>query len=45
MNVAADMEDKTEKHPVTPGEVIPGKGIIGRYVIANEQTSLGFGSL
>ena len=25
MKLAADMEDKTEKHPVTPGEVIPAK--------------------
>ena len=29
MNLAADMEDKTEKHPVTPGEVIPAKELIG----------------
>jgi hypothetical protein len=25
MNLAAEMEDKTEKHPVTPGEVLPAK--------------------
>jgi tetratricopeptide (TPR) repeat protein len=29
MNLAADMEDKTEKHPVTPGEVIPARELLG----------------
>lgn len=29
MIVAADMEDKTEKHPVTPGEVIPAAELLG----------------
>jgi hypothetical protein len=29
MNVAAAMEDKTEKHPVTPGEVIPARELLG----------------
>lgn len=29
MQLAADMEDKTEKHPVTPGEVIPAKELLG----------------
>ncbi|MFL5810157.1 MAG: hypothetical protein ACJ749_11590, partial [Flavisolibacter sp.] len=29
MMEAADMEDKTEKHPVTPGEVIPAKELLG----------------
>ena len=29
MNVAADMEDKTEKHPVTPCEVIPARELLG----------------
>jgi hypothetical protein len=32
MKLAADMEDSTEKHPVTPGEVIPSKRIIRRHV-------------
>ncbi|MDO1449125.1 tetratricopeptide repeat protein [Rhodocytophaga aerolata] len=27
MQLAADMEDKTEKHPVTPGEVIPARAL------------------
>jgi len=29
MTVAADMEDKTEKHPVTPGEIIPARELLG----------------
>jgi hypothetical protein len=29
MNTAAAMEDKTEKHPVTPGEVIPARELLG----------------
>ena len=28
MNLAADMEDKTEKHPVTPGEVLPARELL-----------------
>jgi tetratricopeptide (TPR) repeat protein len=29
MHAAADMEDATEKHPVTPGEVIPARELLG----------------
>ncbi|MEJ7643424.1 MAG: tetratricopeptide repeat protein [Chryseolinea sp.] len=29
MKQAADMEDATEKHPVTPGEVIPARELLG----------------
>jgi tetratricopeptide (TPR) repeat protein len=29
MTLAADMEDKTEKHPVTPGEVLPARELLG----------------
>jgi hypothetical protein len=29
MNEAANMEDATEKHPVTPGEVIPARELLG----------------
>ncbi len=29
MIAAADMEDATEKHPVTPGEVIPARELLG----------------
>ena len=33
MNLAADMEDKTEKHPVTPGEVIPAREFLGDMLL------------
>jgi tetratricopeptide (TPR) repeat protein len=33
MNLAADMEDKTEKHPVTPGEVIPARELLGNMLL------------
>ncbi|MCS3797272.1 tetratricopeptide repeat protein [Niastella sp. OAS944] len=29
MSLATDMEDKTEKHPVTPGEVLPARELLG----------------
>lgn len=29
MRLAADMEDSTEKHPVTPGEVLPARELLG----------------
>ena len=29
MKLAADMEDRTEKHPVTPGEVLPARELLG----------------
>jgi len=29
MKEAADMEDATEKHPVTPGEIIPARELLG----------------
>lgn len=28
MTAAADMEDKTEKHPVTPGEILPARELL-----------------
>lgn len=33
MNSAADMQDKTEKHPVTPGEVIPAREFLGDLLL------------
>lgn len=37
MQIAADMEDKTEKHPVTPGEVIPAmEQLADLYLEANQ---------
>ena len=29
MKLAADMEDSTEKHPVTPGEILPARELLG----------------
>ena len=37
MSEAADMEDATEKHPVTPGEVVPARELLGDlYMALNE---------
>lgn len=33
MSNAADMEDKTGKHPVTPGEVIPARELLGDMLL------------
>ena len=33
MNIAADMEDKTEKSPVTPGEVLPASELLGDMLL------------
>lgn len=37
MNLAADMEDKTEKHPVTPGEVLPARELLADMLMQSEQ--------
>jgi tetratricopeptide (TPR) repeat protein len=33
MLVAADMEDKTQKHPVTPGEVVPARELLADMLL------------
>jgi tetratricopeptide (TPR) repeat protein len=33
MRAAADMEDGTEKHPVTPGEIIPARELLGDMLL------------
>lgn len=33
MEAAADMEDKTEKHPVTPGEVLPARELLADMLL------------
>jgi tetratricopeptide (TPR) repeat protein len=33
MQEAADLEDKTEKHPVTPSEVVPAKELLGDLLL------------
>jgi tetratricopeptide (TPR) repeat protein len=38
MAIAADMEDKTEKSPVTPGEVIPARELLGDMLMEMNKT-------
>ena len=33
MKLAADMEDSTGKHPVTPGEVLPARELLGDMLL------------
>lgn len=37
MSLAAAMEDKTEKHPVTPGEVLPARELLGDLYLEMKQ--------
>ncbi len=37
MQLAVDMEDKTEKHTVTPGEVIPARELLGDLLLQLNQ--------
>ena len=37
MKLAADMEDRTEKHPVTPGEVLPARELLADMLIQLQQ--------
>lgn len=37
MNQASDMEDQTEKHPVTPSEVIPARELLGDMLLQLHQ--------
>jgi tetratricopeptide (TPR) repeat protein len=39
MNMAADMEDKTEKSPVTPGEVLPAKELLADMLLQLNKPS------
>lgn len=40
MNVAADMEDNTQKHPVTPGEIIPARELLGDMLFQMNKPAL-----
>ena len=40
MNLAADMEDKTEKHAVTPGEVLPARELLGDMLLQMNQPAM-----
>lgn len=39
MSLAADMEDKTEKHPVTPGEVLPAQELLADMLMQMNEPS------
>lgn len=40
MTAAADMEDGTEKHPVTPGEIIPARELLGDMLLEMNKPAL-----
>jgi hypothetical protein len=40
MTIAADMEDGTEKHPVTPGEIIPARELLGDMLLEMNEPAL-----
>ena len=37
MRAAADMEDKTEKHPVSPGRLIPARELLGDMLLESKR--------
>jgi hypothetical protein len=37
MQAAADLGDKTEKHPVTPGPVLPARELLGELLMELDQ--------
>ncbi|MFO7720876.1 MAG: hypothetical protein R6W85_10610 [Gillisia sp.] len=37
MSDAADQEDSVEKHPVTPGHVLPGRELLGDMLLLNDK--------
>ena len=39
MRAAADLEDKTEKHPVTPGPIIPARELLADMLLENGQAA------
>jgi tetratricopeptide (TPR) repeat protein len=40
MNAAADMEDAMAKHPVTPGEVVPARELLGQMLLQMNRPQL-----
>jgi len=42
MRSAADIEDKTDKHPVTPGPVLPAREVLGELFLELDQPALAF---
>src|SRR5262245_27629122 len=37
MRAAADLEDRTDKHPVTPGSIIPAREMLGELLVACDR--------
>ncbi len=42
MRSAADLEDKTDKHPVTPGPVLPARELLGELFMEMDRPALAF---
>ena len=40
MRAAADLEDKNDKHPVTPGRIIPARELLGEMLLELKQPAL-----
>ena len=40
MREGADMEDASEKHPVTPGHVLPARELLGEMLLELKQPAL-----
>jgi hypothetical protein len=41
MRAAADAEEASDKHPVTPGNVVPSRELLGDMLLCNEAASTG----
>ncbi len=39
MRSAADLEDSTEKHPVTPGSLVPARELLGEMLLELKDTA------
>ncbi len=44
MRAAVELEDSTDKHPVTPGAVIPARDLLGQMLIELKQPALALGA-
>jgi tetratricopeptide (TPR) repeat protein len=42
MRLGADLEDKTDKHPVTPGPVLPARELLGELLLELDQPALAY---
>ncbi len=40
MRAAADLEDKIDKHPVTPGRIVPARELLGEMLLELKQPAL-----